>query len=324
MNILFIGGTGVISRACTQACLERGDKVFLLNRGESPNAIPPECHHFQADIQQVEHVNALMKDHHFDCVVDWIAYTPAHIERESALFRGKTDQYIFISSASIYAKPPRLPIQETHPIHNPYWEYAHNKILCEQTLQRMDDEEAFPFTIVRPSHTYDATKIPLRGGVTSLQRLLTGKPVIVHGDGTTLWTLTHHRDFAQGFVGLLGHPEALGQTYHITSDEVLTWNQIYHIMAQTAGVEAHLFHLASETILQYDKEWGDGLLGDKAHNMVFDNSKIKQLNPSYEAQIPFAQGAREILDWYQSDSSHQRIDLNLDTLMDQIIRDRTG
>ena len=176
---------------------------------------------------------------------------------------------------------------------------------------------------MRPSHTYDATKVPLRGGVTALHRLLKGKPVIVHGDGTSLWTLTHHTDFARGFVALLGNPEAVGQTYHITSDEVLTWDQIYHTMAEAAGVEANLFHLASETILQYDQEWGEGLLGDKAYSMVFDNSKIKDLNPSFQAQIPFAQGAREILTWYESDKQHQVIDSHLDATMDRMLSDHT-
>ncbi|MFC1765737.1 SDR family oxidoreductase [Planctomycetota bacterium] len=318
MKILFIGGTGVISLACSQACLARGDQLTLLNRGLSPN-LPQDCRHLQADINQTEHVAALLKEETFDCVVDWIAYTPADLQRDHALFREKTSQYLFISSASVYAKPPQLPIVETHPIGNPYWDYAHNKILCEQWLHQAYQETGFPITIVRPSHTYDATKIPLRGGATSLHRLLAGKPVIVHGDGTSLWTLTHHRDFAQGFLGLLGNADTVGQTYHITSDEVLTWNQIYQTMAQAAGVEANLFHLSSETILRYDREWGEGLLGDKAYSMVFDNSKIKEITPFFRAQVPFAQGAQEILAWYQADTRHQEMDSNLDATMDHMI-----
>jgi len=321
MKILFVGGTGVISSACSKACLARGDELYLLNRGVSHNTLPTGSQHIQADINQTDQVKALLKHKHFDCVVDWIAYTPADVQRDFDLFRDNTSQYVFISSASVYAKPPLLPTVESHPVHNPYWDYAHQKILCEQSLDQTCRDEAFPVTIVRPSHTYDATKIPLRGGATTLHRLLTGRPVIVHGDGTTLWTLTHHTDFAQGFLGLLGNAKAIGQTYHITSDEVLTWNQIYQTMAQAAGVKANLFHLPSELILRYDREWGEGLLGDKAYNMVLDNSKLKGLTPSFRAKVPFAQGAREILAWYQADKDHQKIDPQLDNTMDRMIRD---
>ncbi|MCF7976156.1 MAG: SDR family oxidoreductase [Phycisphaerae bacterium] len=321
MKVLFVGGTGVISLACSQAVLARGDELYLLNRGRSGNPLPQGSRHLQADINDADQVTALLRGKTFDSVVNWIAYTPADVERDIALFRDKTSQYVFISSASVYAKPPALPIVESHATGNPFWAYAHNKILCEASLHEASRNAGFPVTIVRPSHTYDATKIPLRGGVTALQRLLTGKPVIVHGDGTSLWTLTHHTDFARGFLALLGHAEAVSQTYHITSDEVLTWNQIYQIMAQTAGVTADLFHLSSESILQYDQEWGEGLLGDKAYSMVFDNSKIKGLNPSFQAQVPFAQGAREILTWFQSDKQHQQIDRHLDATMDRMISD---
>jgi nucleoside-diphosphate-sugar epimerase len=321
MKILFIGGTGVISSACSRACLKRGDELYLLNRGLSGNRLPQGSRHIQADINDTDQVTALLGDETFDCVVDWVAYTPADVERDVALFRDRTSHYLFISSASVYAKPPQLPVVETHAIGNPYWDYAHQKILCEQRLHELSRETTFPFTIVRPSHTYDATKIPLRGGVTALHRLLAGKPVIVHGDGTALWTLTHHTDFAQGFLPLPGNAEAMGQTYHITSDEVLTWDQIYQTMAQAAGVKAHLFHLPSDIILRYDREWGEGLLGDKAYSMVFDNSKIRMLNPAFQAQVPFAQGAQEILAWYQADTRHQKIDRDLDATMDRMIRD---
>ena len=315
MRILFVGGTGVISFACSRACLARGDELSLLTRGLSRNPLPSGSRHLQADLNQTDQVAALLKDESFDCVVNWIAYTPADVQRDLALFRDKTAQYVFISSASAYAKPPQLPVVESHPIPNPYWDYAHQKILCEQWLHESSREDAFPVTIVRPSHTYDATKVPLRGGTTALHRLLSGKPVIVHGDGTSLWTLTHHTDFAQGLLGLLGNAEAIGQTYHITSDEVLTWDQIYQTMADAAGVKADLFHLPSDIIMRYDREWGAGLLGDKAYSMVFDNSKIRGLTPSFRAQVPFTQGAREILAWYQTDERHQKIDHHLDATM---------
>ncbi|MCP4453499.1 MAG: SDR family oxidoreductase [Planctomycetes bacterium] len=321
MKILFVGGTGVISSACSKAVLAQGHELTLLNRGVSDNPLPQGGRHLQADINQTDQVTALLKGKTFDCVVDWIAYTPADVQRDMALFQDKTSHYVFISSASVYAKPPALPVVESHPTGNPFWDYAHQKILCEAWLNEATQSNGFPVTIVRPSHTYDATKIPLRGGVTTLQRLLTGKPVIVHGDGTSFWTLTHHTDFARGFVPLLGHTDAADQTYHITGDEVLTWDQIYHTMAEAAGVAANIFHLSSETILKYDQEWGEGLLGDKAYNMVFDNSKIKALNPSFETQVPFAQGAQEILSWFQSDPKHQVIDTHLDTIMDRMIND---
>ncbi len=320
MKVLFIGGTGVISSACVQLCLDQGMDLTLLNRGITPRAIPPGARHLKADIEQKDQIVPLLRDAQYDCVVDWIAYTPKNIQRDIDLFRGKTGQYIFISSASVYAKPPGIPIRETHPIGNPYWEYAQDKVRCEQLLQPFQPD--FPVTVVRPSHTYDRTKIPLRGGVTALHRLINGQPVVVHGDGTTAWTLTHHADFARGFMGLIGNRHALGETYHITSDEVLTWNQVYQTMAEAAGVEAQLVHVASETIVAHDPGLGEGLLGDKAHNAVFDNGKIKQIVPEFTAKIPFAQGAREILDWYAADPKRQVIDARLDAIMDRMIGQR--
>ena len=210
--------------------------------------------------------------------MDWISYTADHVKTGYDLFKNMTSQYIFISSASAYQKPPhRLPIQETEPLYNPYWEYSRNKIACEKFLLGVFEKDNFPVTIVRPSHTYDRTQIALSGGYTALNRMRIGKKVIIHGDGTSLWTLTHHRDFAKGFIGILGNEKALGEAYHITSDEVLTWNQIYQIFADTIGVEAQVVHIPSDFIYRYDKEWGDGLLGDKAHSLIFDNTKIKLL-----------------------------------------------
>ncbi len=324
MKILFIGGTGVISSACSKAVLAQGHELTLLNRGASDNPLPQGSRHLKANINHTDQVTGLLKGKTFDCVVDWIAYRPTDVQRDMALFSGKTSQYVFISSASVYAKPPRLPVVESHPTQNPFWDYAHQKIRCETWLNEAAQKSEFPVTIVRPSHTYDATKIPLRGGATTLHRLLKGKPVIVHGNGESLWTLTHHTDFARGFVPLLGDPQALGQTYHITSDEILTWNQIYQTMAKVAGVEANLCHLPSETILRYDQEWGEGLLGDKAYSMVFDNSKIKDLTPSFQAQVSFAQGAQEILTWFQSDKQHQTIDPHLDAKMERMISEHTA
>jgi nucleoside-diphosphate-sugar epimerase len=319
LKILFIGGTGVISSACSTLCVEKGYQLHLLNRGNSFRPIPENANLIKADIKDKTRIQSRLKDHYFDVIVDWIAYNREDVQRDFELFRGKTSQYIFISSASVYAKPPQVPIGETHSIDNPFWTYSQNKILCEEYLKDVRKKYRFPVTIVRPSHTYDKTKIPLHGGYTTLNRLLTGKKIIVHGDGTALWTLTHHLDFAQGFIGILGKSEAVGEVYHITGDEVLTWDQIAHLLARAAGVEANIVHIPSDFIHHHDPEWGTGLLGDKAYSMVFDNTKIKKINPEFLATISFAAGAAEIYDWYQSNDSHKVVNHALDQSMDNMI-----
>jgi len=238
------------------------------------------------------------------------------------LFRGRMQQYIFISSASAYQTPPvSLPVTESTPLSNPFWEYSRNKIACEERLIRAYRDEGFPITIVRPSHTYDRTSLPMHGGFTIVDRMRKGQKVIVHGDGSSLWVLTHHRDFAKGFVGLLGNSHAVGEAFHITSDEVLTWNQIFEIVAQVAGVKANVIHIPSEIIARYDTEWGDSLLGDKTHSMIFDNSKIKRIVPNFAATIPFAWGAEEIINWYNANPDQQIINVALNNIIDKIIRD---
>jgi nucleoside-diphosphate-sugar epimerase len=319
LKILFIGGTGVISTACSELCVAKGYELYLLNRGESFRQIPEGAIHTQTDIHNRDNVNSLLKDHHFDVVVNWIAYIPEDVQKDYELFRDKTSQYIFISSASAYQKPPAIPLVESHLIYNPFWSYSNNKILCENYLNKVFEINEFPVTIVRPSHTYDKTKIPLHGGFTALNRLLKGKKIIIHGDGTSLWTLTHHQDFADGFVGLLGKQETIGEIYHVTGDEVLTWDQICKELAAAAGVEPNIIHIPSDFINQFDEEWGAGLLGDKAYSMIFDNCKIKNINPDYEAKIPFSDGAREMVEWHMSEKSHQEISSHLDKTMDDII-----
>lgn len=320
MNVLFIGGTGVISTACTRLAVERGINLFVLNRGHTAVALPPAVTQITADIRDRAAAARALAGYQFDVVVDWIAFTPDHIETDLALFHGRVRQYIFISSASAYQTPPsRLPVTESTPLHNPYWAYSRAKIACEERLLQAYRQDGFPLTIVRPSHTYDQTLLPLRGRYTAVQRMRQGKKVIVHGDGTSLWTLTHHRDFARGFVGLLGLPQAVGEAVHITSDEWLTWNQITTIVAQAAGVEAQIVHIPSEFIAHFDAEWGASLLGDKAHSMIFDNSKIKRLVPDFVATIPFAQGAAEMIAWYDADPARQKIDKALDRQMDAIL-----
>jgi nucleoside-diphosphate-sugar epimerase len=320
LRVLFIGGTGVISSACTELCLEKGMDIHLLNRGNAERTISNNVHQITADIRNTDQIKSLLANETYDVIVDWIAYTPENVISDYELFKDKTSQFIFISSASAYQKPPSsLPIKETEPLVNPYWEYSRNKIDCETYLLKAYHEFGFPVTIVRPSHTYDCTKIALSGGYTTLNRIREGKKVIIHGDGTSLWTLTHHRDFACGFIGLLGNQKTIGEAYHITSDEVLTWNQICTTFGETLGVEPNIIHIPSDIIYQYDKEWGDGLLGDKAHCMMFDNSKIREINPDFEIRISFQEGSKEIVAWYDEDPSRKVIDHSLDSKIEEII-----
>lgn len=319
MKVLFIGGTGIISSACSARAVELGLDLFLLNRGQTRRPVPDGVHMLSGDINDPA-TAAMLAEHTWDAVVDWIAFTPDQVQRDLELFDGRTHQYIFISSASVYQTPPSsLPVTESTLLDNPYWEYSRRKIACEELLFQAYRDHKFPVTVVRPSHTYDRTLIPLMGGTTTLWRMLQGQKVPVFGDGTSLWTLTHHRDFAKGFVPLLGNWRAIGEALHITSNEWLNWNQIYGIMAQALGVEPRLVHVPSELIAAYDPAIGAGLLGDKANSMIFDNSKIRRLVPDFACSIPFSWGAREIAQWYQADPARIKVDERLNQLMDQII-----
>jgi nucleoside-diphosphate-sugar epimerase len=320
MKILFVGGTGIISSACAQLAVEQSLDLYLLNRGQSHRPPPRNATILQGDIRDPASAAHALGDHRFDAVVQWIAFTPEHVEADLRLFHGRTQQYIFISSASAYQTPPAsLPVTESTPLHNPFWAYSRQKIACEERLMRAYRQDGFPMTVVRPSHTYDQTLLPLHGGYTVVHRMRQGKQVIVHGDGASLWTMTHHRDFARGFLGLLGNPHAVGDTFHITSDEWLTWNQIATTVARAAGVEPRLVHIPSDLIAHFDPDWGASLLGDKTHSMIFDNSKIKRLAPGFAATIPFARGAAEIIAWYDADLARQVVNTELDRRMDGII-----
>jgi nucleoside-diphosphate-sugar epimerase len=322
MKVLFIGGTGKISSACSRLAVEQGIDLYLLNRGKtSERPAPKEAHILKGDIYHKESAGKALEGLTFDSVVDWIAYHPDNIENDIELFRNRTKQFIFISTASAYQKPlSKLPITESTPLHNPFWEYSRNKIACEERLMKAYREEIFPVTIVRPSHTFDKTMIPLKGGYTTIDRMRKGKKVIVHGDGSSLWVLTHHKDFAKGFNELLSNNKAIGEVFHITSDELLSWNQIFQIMGRAAGVEPNIVHIPSDFIAAFDKQWGDELLGDKTHSVIFDNSKIKSVAPDYTASIPFSKGAEEIMNWYDTDPSRQKIDEKFNNLTDKIIR----
>ncbi len=320
MKVLFIGGTGIISSACSELAVSKGIELIFFNRGQTDRPVPKGVRILHGDIRDITSAKQILKDQKFDAVIDWIAFTQDHVEADIQLFRNMTDQYVFISSASAYQTPPaKLPVTETTPLFNPIWEYSQNKIACEERLIKALHDEHFPVTIVRPSHTYDERTLPFHGRYTVIDRMRKRKKVVVHGDGTSIWVLTHHRDFAKGFVGLLGNPETIGETFHITSDEWLTWNQIYTIMAEAAGTEPDMIHVPSEWIAVFDKEWGDNLLGDKSHSMIFDNSKIKHTVPDFDATIPFSEGAREIMQWFDADPARQTVDEKFNQLCEQII-----
>ena len=327
MKVLFIGGTGFISTSVSRMAIERGMELYLLNRGMRVNEFPG-AHQLTGDIHNPESMRNALKNLTFDVVVDWFAFTPEDIERDLAVFRGRTKQFVFISSASAYQKPVvNYIITESTPLKNPYWDYSRNKIACEDLLMKAYRDEDFPVTIVRPSYTY-ATYLPVAiggfGGYTLADRLLKGKPIIVHGDGTSLWVNTHAEDFAKGFLGLLGNEKAIGQAFHITSDEVLTWNQIYQIIADALGVEAKMIHIPTDFIIKEVPRITGDLIGDKSWSVVFDNSKIKSFVPEFQATIPFREGMRRALDWFAADKSRQRIDDHVNQEMDQIINAYMG
>ena len=321
LRTLFIGGTGLISSACARHALEQGHELYLLNRGESANhPAPPAAHVLRADVRDPVAVRRALGDLEFDAVVEFVAFAPEHVRQDVDMFAGRAGQYVFVSSASAYQTPPtHLPIVESTPLRNPFWEYSRQKIACEDLLVGEYRERAFPMTIVRPSHTYDETLVPFDGGWTVVDRMRRGQEVVVPGDGTSLWTLTHSSDVAVGLVGLLGATSAIGEAFHITSDVAPTWNQIYAQVAAAAGVEARLVHVTSDAIAAADPEIGAGILGDKAHSMVFDNSKIRSVVPQFAPVVPFSRGAQEIVAWHDADPARRTVDPRLNRLFDSLI-----
>lgn len=328
MKALFIGGTGNISAACSQLALARDFDLTILNRGLRNQGGFPGARFIQADINKVRDVTAKLKGEHFDVVANFIAFTPAEVERDIQLFSGICDQYIFVSSASAYQKPPTHPvITESTPLSNPFWDYSRDKIACEELLMKAHREKGFPVTIIRPSHTYE-TVIPVAIGswedFTIIDRMRKGGTVIIHGDGTSLWTITHSTDFAKGFVGLMGNIQSFGHSFHITSDELLNWNQIYQAVADAAGAELKAVHIATEFICreadQMGQKWMRGnLFGDKANSVVFDNSKIKSFVPGFVATIPFREGIKKTVEWFDADPRRIRIDNTNNLLLDKVL-----
>lgn len=322
MKVLFIGGTGNISTPSSRLAVAKGMDLYLLNRGRAKVEVDG-AHSIIGDINKPEELTELKK-HEWDVVVNWIAFTPADIERDLELFMGKTKQYIFISSASCYQTPLSYPvITESTPLCNTLWDYSQDKIACEDRLQKAYREEGFPITIVRPSLTYD-TVIPIAIGgfnkYNTAKRILEGKEIIVHGDGTSLWTVTHSDDFAKGFVGLLGLTTAIGHAFHITSDEVLTWNMIYKILAEALGKEAKVVHIASDFICKIEPSFTGSLLADKSESVLFDNSKIKTFVPGFKATIPFSEGIKRTLKWLQEKPERQYIDPETEAKIEQILK----
>ena len=320
-RILFIGGSGVISAASVRLAVARGHDVTVLNRGKSSvRPLPPEVETLQADASDAAAVDEALGDREFDSVAQFRAFTTDLVSADVARFAGRTGQYVFISSASAYQKPPaRVPVTESTPLHNPYWQYSRDKIACEELLLQAYREQAFPATIVRPSHTYDVTLLPTTGGWTDVARMRAGKPVVVHGDGTTQWTLTHSDDFAVAFVGLLANPLTLGEAFTITGTHAPTWNQIYSWLGRAAGVEPELVHVASDTIAAVSPDVGPGLVGDKAHSMVFDCSKVQSLVPEFATTISYAEAAVDQVAWYDSHPDQQIVDEELDAMFDELV-----
>ena len=328
LRLLFLGGTGTISTACVRAAVAAGHDVTVLTRGSRDRDLPPEVRRLTGDVRDAESIRAAIGDERFDVVADFLSFVPEHVATVLSAVEGRTGQYVYISSASAYEKPPRyLPVTESTPLRNPFWRYSRDKIACEQLLVDAHRSRALPVTIVRPSHTYDETKIPTIGGWTDIARLRAGKPVVVHGDGTSLWAITHADDFAVAFTGILGNPAAIGDAFTITGTHAPSWNQIYGWLADAAGVtDPRFVHVASETIAAWAPDLGPTLLGDKAHSVVFDVSKVTRLVPGFRTTVTFDEGARRIVAFYDAHPDQQRVDTELDAAFDAMIAhaDRAG
>ena len=321
LDLLCIGGSGIISAASVRLAVERGHHVTVLNRGRTGiRPLPAEVEVLVADVRDGAAVDEVLGRREFDAVAQFVAYTPEHVQPDIDRFAGRTGQYVFISSASAYQKPPlSVPVTESTPLKNPFWQYSRDKIACEDLLVGAYRDADFPAVIVRPSHTYDDTALPPLGGWTDIARMRAGKPVVVHGDGTTQWTLTHSDDFAVGFVGLLGRPETLGNAYTITGESAPTWDQVYAWLGRAAGAEPELVHVASSTIAAALPDKGPGLVGDKAHSMLFDTTKLRRLVPEFTTMIPYAQGARRAIAWYDANPDAQQVDAELDAAFDGLV-----
>lgn len=322
---LFIGGTGTISTAITALAAQRGWELYLFNRGTREASVPKGVKIIKGDINDEAAAKKLLSGMRFDVVADFIVFSLEQLERDIRLFSGITDQYIFISSASAYQKPLVDPvITEDTPLVNPYWQYSRNKALCEERLLRAFREEGFPFTVVRPSHTYDERSLPIavhgkNGSYQVVDRIRRGKKVIVPGDGTSIWTVTHNSDFAKAFLGLMGNAHAVGQAFHITSDERLTWDQITQIVARALGTTAKIAHIPSDVLAKLCSDFEGSLIGDKSNSVWFDNEKIKRYAPDFVCTTPFNKGASMAVDYILSHEECQKPDPAFDEWCDAVI-----
>ncbi|WP_241744325.1 NAD-dependent epimerase/dehydratase family protein [Cellulosimicrobium arenosum] len=320
LSVLFLGGTGTISSATVARALALGHRVTIVTRGRSARAVPDGVTQLTADLFDPGSVAAAVGGREFDVVAQFMAFTPEHVTADVERFAGRTGQYVFVSSASAYQKPPaRLPVDDATPLRNPFWQYSRDKIACEDVLVGAYRETGFPLTIVRPSHTYDRTGVPTLGGWTDVARMRAGRPVVVHGDGTSLWTLTHADDVAVGIAGLFGRADAIGDAFTVTGDHAPTWDQIYTWLGAAAGVEPELVHVASETIARAVPELGPGLLGDKAHSVVFDTSRLRALVPGFATTTTYDLGAVEQVEWFDAHPELQAVDPELDTAFDRLV-----
>ena len=326
MKILFIGGTGTISMAITRLLAKQGHELWLLNRGNRNSDLPENVRTITADISNEEETAKKLDGMTFDCVGEFIGFVPSQLERDFRLFNGRTKQFIYISSASAYQKPPTgYVITEDTPLENPYWEYSRNKKACEEYLMERYKKDGFPVTIVRPSHTYDERSVPLGvhgngGSWQVVKRIKEGKPVIIHGDGSSLWTITHNSDFAKAYVGLIGNPKAIGEAFHITSDESVSWNEIYKAIADALGTELKPYYVSSRTLADMsDYDFVGSLIGDKANSVVFDNSKVKALVPDFRAEVSVREGIRRTVEYILAHPEYQNDDEEFDQWCDKVI-----
>jgi nucleoside-diphosphate-sugar epimerase len=323
MKILFIGGTGNISSYCVESAVSRGHEVYVLNRGLRDHSFDQSVLLMHCDIRNADEVRRKLSGMTFDVVADFISYVPTHVENNIKLFAGKCKQFVFISTATVYHKPPvNFPVTESTPLKNPYWKYSCDKISCEEIFMNAFRNDNFPVTIIRPSHTYGQTMLPSvfgHGDYTEIARIKAGKKLIVQGDGQTLWTLTHSSDFAKGFLGLCGNDSAIGESFHITSDEHLTWDAIMYIKAQSIGCEANIVHIPSDFINTIDPDTGAGLLGDKQYNAIFDNSKLVRFVPSFRADISFRKGIQDSIAYFHKNPQTCVENPETSALMDRIL-----
>jgi nucleoside-diphosphate-sugar epimerase len=319
MKVLFIGGTGNISESVSRLCISQGIDLYHLNRGITSHDLE-DVKLIKGDINDKEFCSKTLRDHEWDSVVNWIAFNEYDIERDINLFKHRTKQYVFISSVSVYQKPPSSPfVTEQTMLSNPYWKYSRDKIDCELRLQKEFDKNGFPYTIVRPGLTY-AKMIPVPfGGYTIIDRIINGKEVIVHGDGTSIWQFTHSDDFARGFVKLLGRKECVSETFHITTDEVISWNQAFELMGEAVGVKPRIVHIPSDILIKYRPELKGILRGEWTNSIIFDNSKIKSFVPEFKAEIKFKEGIKRTIDWFRSDPDRMKINTHDNEISNRLI-----